>query len=78
MKIKFNDCERLFEPAMMSDVELFLTHNDHNFQLDYESAMEWKSFDPCDTEWIWSEDNHENVVDTIKELAGFYIDENIG
>lgn len=78
MKIKMWWNERLFELAMMHDVELFLAHNEANFQSSFESAMEWKSYSHDDApERIWWEDNHESVVDTIKELAGFYIDENI-
>lgn len=79
MKIDMWWNEWLFELRMMHDEEFFLTHNEGNFQTNFESAMEWKSYSHDDApEWIWWPENHEAVVDKIKELASLYIDENIG
>lgn len=80
MTIKFNNHKRSFETKMMSDVELFLANNESNFAIDFEEANEWVSTNNSDTasERTRWEDNHENVVETIKELACLYIDKNIG
>lgn len=80
MKITHNGMQRTFEPIMMSDKDFFLEINDHNFQKDFESANKnINSSDPdMVTEWVYWLDNHDNVINTIKQLASLYIDENIG
>ena len=79
MKIQRDSKQREYNEELAFDVDTFLQANEGNFVSEFEETLEGTGRDADDCDWyhdfVYSEENVENVKETMSELYLLYITE---
>ena len=79
MKIQRDSKQREYNKELAFDVEAFLQANEGNFVSEFEETLEGtgRAADDCDGyhDFVYSEENVENVKETMSELYLLYLTE---